>query len=203
MPTATATVATLGLAEAFTGVKTFSVAPVIATITNGAATLTLPSSTGTLAKLTDIGADVRATATVALTQAEIIGMYAAPKQLVAAPAAGEVISVEAIEILHTYSTTQYAGGGACKVQYDSTVNGAGTAISADIDAVVKAASTTNTMNRLGSTILPVAAAGVDMAAAGIVAKGVFLSNASGAYSAGNAGNVLKLRITYRVVTALT
>lgn len=164
--------------------------------------ITFPNATGTLALLTDIGADVRATATVDISASDIAALYATPKQLVAAPSAGQVILVEALEILHTYSTAQYTGGGACKVQYDSTVNGGGTAISADIDAVVKAASTTNLIHRLGSTTLPITAGGVDMAAAGIVAKGVFLSNASGAYTGGNAGNVLKIRVTYRVVTAL-
>ena len=45
------TLMTLGLAQTVTGVLTFNAAPVISSITNGAATLTLPTSTATLATL--------------------------------------------------------------------------------------------------------------------------------------------------------
>ena len=193
LPNATSTVATLGLAESFTGVKTFSVAPVIATITNGAATLTLPTVTGTIAKTSDIGTDVRATATVSLSQADIVALYATPKQLVAG-STGQTIIVEAVEVLHSYSTTQYAGGGVCKVQYDSTVNGAGTPISADLASVVGAAATTNTFYAIANT------SGVDEAAT--AGKGIYLSNASGVFTGGNVANVLKVRVSYRVVTTL-
>ena len=45
------TMMTLGLAQTVTGVVTFNAAPVISSITNEAATITLPSATGTLATL--------------------------------------------------------------------------------------------------------------------------------------------------------
>lgn len=153
----------------------------------------LPSAAGTLALTTDIGADVRATATVALTSAEILGMYATPKQLVAAPAAGQAIIVENIEVLHTYSTAQYTGGGACKVQYKSTANGGGVVLGPDLDSIVKAASTSNKMWSVTNTA-------VDMA--DVTAQGLYLSVDTGTYADGNAGNVLKLRISYRVVTVV-
>ena len=48
IPSGTVTLMDLGTAQSITSVKTFSTAPVMTTITSGAATLTLPTATGTL-----------------------------------------------------------------------------------------------------------------------------------------------------------
>ena len=47
---------TLDGAQSITGVKTFSSAPVISSITNSSATLTVPSTTGTLALVSEVNA---------------------------------------------------------------------------------------------------------------------------------------------------
>ena len=47
---------TLDGAQSITGVKTFSAAPVISSISNASATLTVPSTTGTLALVSEVNA---------------------------------------------------------------------------------------------------------------------------------------------------
>jgi hypothetical protein len=156
-------------------------------------TLTLPATSGTVARTADIGADVRATATVALTTADITNLKATPIQLVAAPAAGQAIIVEHIELLHTYAVAQYNGGGTCKVQYKNTASGGGVVLGPDLGTIIKAGSTSNSMWSVTNTA-------VDMA--DVTAQGLFLSTDTAEFGAGNAGNVLKFRISYRVVTVV-
>jgi hypothetical protein len=156
-------------------------------------TLTFPAGTGTVALTTDIGADVRATATVALTAAQIANIKATPIQIVAAPAAGSAIIVEHIELLHTYAVAQYNGGGVCKLQYKNTASGGGVVLGPDLNTIVKAGSTSNSM-------WSVANSAVDMA--DVTAQGIFLSTDTAEFGAGDAGNVLKFRISYRVVVVV-
>ena len=148
---------------------------------------------GTLTEA-QLAPEVQASVTVSVTAANIAALYATPKQLIAAPAAGKAIIVESIEVLHTYAVAVFADGGVCKVQYDNTVHGAGTAISPALESVVTAGATSNGFYGIANTSV------VDAAA--ITAKGVFLSNATGAFTGGNVGNVLKIRVTYRVVTVV-
>ena len=155
-------------------------------------TVNLPTASGTIALTSNIGTDVRATATVSLAKADVEGAYAAPKLLIAAPSAGQAIIVELIEVLHSYSATQFDTGAGAYVQYDSTIHGAGTHISSDLDSTVKEAATTNKAYTVTSTAL-------DMAA--ITAKGVYFSSTT-AYANGGAANALKIRVSYRVVTVV-
>ena len=153
--------------------------------------LLLPDAAGTVALTSDIGAAVFAVAEVALTQAEIVGLYATSKALVAAPIAGHILIVDAVEVLHTYAVAAYTDGGAVVVQYDNTVNGAGVEAAPIAVANVTAGANSNTRTE------PAAKSEFDMVAN--KAKGLYLSNKTQAFAAGNAGNVIKVRVYYRDV----
>jgi hypothetical protein len=147
-----------------------------------------------------VASDVFATTTVSLTQANITGMNGTPVQLLAAAAAGTYYYIQSVEILHTYSTAAYTGGGDLIIQYDS---GATAIIDFD-SSLVTAASSAQYVGR--PTIYDLDAStgtskGFDTA--GAIAKSVTITNAVGAFGAGNAANILKVRLTYRVITALT
>lgn len=133
-------------------------------------------------------------ATVAITAAEFNGMYAAPKLLIAAPGANKLIVVDRMELIMTFVSAQYAAGGVVAAQYDNTVHGAGvlaTNSEAAVDFTGAAASTTFVFNgEAGDTVgaLPFSTT---------VNKGLYLSNASGAFTTGDSTFVAKIH--YRIV----
>ncbi len=138
--------------------------------------------------------------TVSLTQANIQAMGVTPVELLAAAAAGTYYVIDQVEFIHTYSTAQYSGGGDVQIQYDSGA----VAIVLFADTIITAASSTQTV--VQPTIYDLDAAtgsSNGFAVAGAVAKSVTITNAGGAFAAGNAANIAKVRLTYRVVTALT
>ncbi len=138
-------------------------------------------------------------ATISLTQANIVAMGVTPVQLLAAAGAGTYYVIDQIEFIHTYSTSAYTGGGDVAVQYSS-----GSVVIADFaDTIITAASSSNvvvkpTIYALDDTT----GTSEGFATAGAVAKSVTITNAGGAFAAGNAANIAKLRLTYRVITAL-
>ena len=81
-----------------------------------------------------IAPDVAATATVALTAAQVNGMYATPVQLLPAPGAGKLIIIDSILWDIAFVSAQYVAGGAIAAQYGNTVHGAGPAASATLAA---------------------------------------------------------------------
>lgn len=128
-------------------------------------------------------------ASVAVTAAQFNGMYAAPKLLVAAPGANRLIVVDRMEMVMTYGSANFAAGGVVAAQYDATVNGAGvkatnTEAAADFFA---AASTTFVFN--GATAVAPFTTTVN--------KGLYLSNATGAFTTGDSTFVVKVH--YRVI----
>ena len=134
-------------------------------------------------------ANVLQVASVAVSAAQFNGMYATPVLLVAAPGANKLIVVDRMELLMTFGSTNFAAGGVVAAQYDSTVHGAGvpatnTEAAADFFA---AASTAFVFN--GSTTLAPFSTTVN--------KGLYLSNATGAFTTGNSTFVVKVH--YRVV----
>jgi hypothetical protein len=129
-------------------------------------------------------------ASVAITAAQFNGMYAAPKLLIAAPGANKLIVVDRMELIMTYVSANYAAGGVVAAQYDSTVHGAGvlatnSEAAADFQA---AASTTFVFN--GSTVLAPFSTSVN--------KGLYLSNATAAFTTGDSTFVCKVH--YRIVS---
>jgi hypothetical protein len=112
-----------------------------------------------------------------LTAAQVLAMYATPVQLIAAPGAGKSIQILGCLIRVTPTATQFASGGVVAPQYTNTNHGGGTLITNTLAAaVVNGASAVDTS-------LGLVAAG----AANLTVPqntGVFLSNATGAFTTG-------------------
>jgi len=131
-----------------------------------------------------------AVATVSLTAANLIAMYATPVMVVA-PVAGRAIIVDSVDLVIARTATAFTGGGTVAVQYDSTINGAGTATHATIAAAVVtgAAGTTYTAR------IPVVLS--DVASASIAGLGLFVSNITAAFAAGT--GTATLSVHYHLV----
>jgi hypothetical protein len=128
---------------------------------------------------------------VSLSAAQFNGMYATPVQLVAAPGANNVILVDKVVLNMTFVSAQYAAGGAVGLQYGNTAHLAGPAASATeaaSDYTSAAASTLFSIAGSLSTGAPVASA---------ANAGVFISNASGAFTTGD--GTFNVRVWYKVV----
>ncbi len=132
---------------------------------------------------------VRKYTTVAISAANFNGMYAAPKLLVAAGGANTLVVLDQLQLVMTYGTAAFAGGGVAAVQYDSTANGAGVIASTTLSAATfqAAASSTFTMNP-GVVVLPFTTT---------VNKGLYLSNVTGAFTTGD--STMVANIWYRVI----
>ncbi len=165
------------------------------------ATGVLPSGDVTIsnAGVTAIGANkvlssmisplIRKYVAVPITAAEFNGMYAAPKQLVAAGGANTLLVLDQVQLAMTYNSAAYAAGGVAAVQYDSTANGAGTIASTTLAAATfqATASTTFTFNP-GVVALPFSTT---------VNKGLYLSNITGAFTTGDSDMVA--HVWYRTI----
>jgi len=160
----------------------------------GAATI---SNTGVLTiannavDYAQLAADVAVLGTVTLTAAQILGMYAAPVVLVAAPGVGNLIQIDSILWDIAFVTTQYAAGGPIQAQYGATINGGGPAASASI-----AAATLNGVAASG--FLTEGSTGINVTKAASLNTGVYLSNTTGAFTTGN--STVTLYVKYRVMT---
>ncbi len=131
-------------------------------------------------------------ATVAITAAQFNGMYATPKQLVAAPGANKLIVLDKVDLLMTYGSANYAAGGVAAVQYDSTANGAGVIASTTLAAATfQAAVSTGFMFNTGV---------VPQTFSTCVNKGLYLSNISGAFTTGDSAFVA--HIWYKVIATV-
>jgi hypothetical protein len=117
------------------------------------------------------------TKVVALTAANLIAMYAAPVEIVPA-VAGKAIIVDSVDFDITRTSTAFTGGGVVAVQYAATANGAGTATTATIAATV----VTGAAGRTITGRIPVVLS--DVAAASIIAIGLYISNQTAAFAAG-------------------
>lgn len=126
---------------------------------------------------------------VPITAAEFNGMYAAPKVLVAAPGANQLLVLDKVQLLMTYGAAAFAAGGTTAVQYDVTANGAGVI-----------ASTT-----LANTTFQAAASTGWNFNAGVVAetfstcvnKSLALSNISGAFTTGD--STMVAHVWYKII----
>lgn len=136
-------------------------------------------------------------ATGTLTQANLLAI-GTPITAIAAPGAGKIIIVDEVELLHTYSTTQYATGADVQLEYATS----GDSIALIYDTFVTEAASSNkvikpsTYNLDGSTGT---AAGFDVTANANKAVQWNGSN----FTNGHASNIVKYRIRYHVVTLLT
>lgn len=115
---------------------------------------------------------------IPLTAAQINGAYAAPVVLVPAPGAGKAVAIEKVEFTIVRSSTAFANGGAAIIQYDSTTHGGGTQAcdSTLASTVITGAAGTSISTRNGAVISD--------STATIVNKGIYFSNATGAFDTG-------------------
>lgn len=132
-------------------------------------------------------------ASVPITAAQFNGMYAAPFLLLAAPGASNLIMVERMELVMTFVSADYAAGGVVAAQYDSTVHGAGvlaTNSEAAADFFAAASATFAFTGTSGNTVgvLPFTTT---------VNKGLYLSNATQAFTTGDSTWVAKIH--YRII----
>lgn len=155
------------------------------TITGG---LTLPAGSVTGSNLAantvesgQLGIDVIQHATIPVTSANLLAMYATPVQLIAAGGTNTNIVVHKVMFTMTSTATQYAGGGVLEFQIGNTVHGAGTATTATVAAAVVNA----TAGTSYSTVIPVSYTGTS-------ATGLFISNQTAAFTTGTGTAVVDI-----------
>jgi hypothetical protein len=141
----------------------------------------------------NLALDVAATATVALTAAQVNGMYATPVQLIAAPGAGKLIIIDSILWDVAFVSAQYAAGGAIAAQYGNTIHGAGPAASATLAAAtLNGVAASSFLGEAGSSTV------LDVAKTASLNTAVYISNASAAFTTGD--STVNLYLRYRIVT---
>ena len=140
-------------------------------ITSTGGTITITPGSGTLN--VDTAPSLMQHATISLSSSDIIGMYAAPKLLIAAPAAGKNIIVEKAMLKMVTTSTAFTGGGATHVQISNTVDGGGTDTTATFASgiVTAGAGTSYTVN-------------IPVSYTGTAATGLYLSNDTAPFAAG-------------------
>ena len=140
-----------------------------------------------LANALTIGAHVLRSVQVPLTSAQILALNATPVELVPAPGAGKIISVEEIVLKMIRTATAYANGGALEFRY---TNASGAKVTADIAASVVttggAGTEYNLVKGVVTSLTPVANAAV------------VVDNATAAFITGTGTAVVTVR--YRIVT---
>lgn len=128
-------------------------------------------------------------AAVSVSASDFNGMYATPKQLVAAAGANTLIVLDRVELLMTYNSAAFAAGGVAAVQYDSTANGAGVIASSTVAAAAfQSTVSTGFVFNQGAVAQPFSTT---------VNKGLYLSNITGAFTTGNSGFVA--HVWYKVI----
>lgn len=130
-------------------------------------------------------------ASVAMTAAEWLGMYATPKLLIAAPGANKLIRVDAVVYEVDYGTTQFAAGGVFAPQYRNTANGAGTLCTGTIAAAVAT-------GWAADNIATEVAVEVAATAANTVNQGIYMSNQTAAFTTGD--SLVTVHLDYRIVS---
>lgn len=131
-------------------------------------------------------------ASVTLNQAAVQAAYATPFQIVAASANKVIVPVYA-SIYTNFQTSAFSSGGVAILQYDSTAHGAGTnSLAATIPAVEITAASSQIYNLGGSTASVLT---------GVTNKGLFFSNATGAFAGGSASSTVVITVSYYLITA--
>jgi hypothetical protein len=135
--------------------------------------------------------DVAQLSTTTISNAQLLGMYATPIQLVAAGASGTLLVLDKLVLDYAWATADTAAGGAIAVQYGNSAHGAGVAASVSIAAA--------TLNALGAaSILTAGSTPVAAIDTSLYAEGLFLSNATGAFTTG--AGTMTAYTYYKVLT---
>lgn len=119
-----------------------------------------------------------------VTAAQWNGMYATPILLVPAPGANKILIVNKLILAMTFNSAQYAAGGAVGVEYDNVAHAAGVSASATLAAA--------TVNGLAASTVEELAGVASVVYSGAVNKGLYLSNATGAFTTGDSNWVVAL-----------
>lgn len=196
---------TLTVPDSGTATARVNVSP--AALVNGnliqaSGTLGLTQDSGiTAASITTLGLAVNSlvfqlgnvtSASFTLTTAQVVGAYATPVQLIAAPGAGFTTVIKEV-FISTNSTgnTAFAGGGVANLQYGNANHGTGqNPLSTTIasSAITAATSTLNTYTgAIGSFT-------------GISNQGIFFSNATGSFTNGT-GTTISITMTFQIVAS--
>lgn len=115
-------------------------------------------------------------ARVTVSSAQYEALYATPLLAIAAPAAGHQLVVDYALWNYTYGTAAYAAGGNLILQYGNTIHGAGT-------GAITAFTPTGFSDQTASTAIKTT--GIYAVGALNAATGLYLSNASGAFTTGD------------------
>lgn len=135
-------------------------------------------------------------ASVTLTQAQVIGMSVTPVQIIAAPGAGYRIFVVQATFINNFVTTAFATGGVGVLQYANTAAGGGTnALANTIPAnfFTAGASTGYSNNQPAGTL--------NANFTGLSNTGIYLSNQTGAFTAGNVASTIVVNVVYYILPA--
>lgn len=114
---------------------------------------------------------------VALTAAQINGMYATPVLLVAGAGSGKAIIVTKLAFTITRTSTQFANGGAVIFQYGNTTHGGG------VQALDSTAAATVVTGSAGTTVTIRNGAVISDSSA-VLNISLYISNATGAFDTG-------------------
>lgn len=127
---------------------------------------------------------------VAVNSAEIIGMSAAPKLILAAAGAGTYLLVDILTIQYNYGGTQFTAGGEIQLQYGNTVLNGGQQAAVGIGAAAFNGFTASQVSQLSGFLGTAADAAVDN-------LGLFLGNAAAPFATGD-GDLL-VKVWYRQI----
>jgi hypothetical protein len=133
-----------------------------------------------------------ATAQLRFTAAQILGMYATPLLVIPAPLSSQLIVLGRITGTLLYGSAQFASGGALGLEWGNVAHAAGPAASSTL-----AAATLN--GYAASNTFELTPDNTD-ALANTIGLGVYLSNATGAFTTGD--STLLLNVNYQVTNAV-
>jgi hypothetical protein len=128
--------------------------------------------------------------TVSITNTEFLALRATPKEIVAAPGAGNIIEFIAAEILIDYTAAYTETDDNLAFKYE---NGSGQAASETVEC-------TGFVDATADSIMPAkpVTSAVILASAGVNKALVLHNTGNGEFGAGNAANVIRVKIAYRI-----
>ncbi len=116
---------------------------------------------------------------VSLTAAQIIALYTTSVEIIPA-VAGKIIVLDSFVFDLTGTATQFTGGGVVNLQYDTTANGAGTTLHADIAATVVTGATARVItHRIPKDLSAIATASITGKSVCIGAKTAVFATGTG------------------------
>lgn len=160
-------------------------------LTIGAGAITGSKIANNAVDYAQLALDVAASATVALTAAQIKALYDTPVQLIAAPGAGKLVVIDKIVWDIAYGTTQYTAGGAIAAQYGNSAHGVGDAASSSIAAA--------TLNAVAANeVLSASSTQIVSVKTNCINAAVYLSNATADFATGD--STATLYVYYKILT---